>query len=156
MQNQVAMSVPVSPRAINDFDASAEAGQPWTALHLRFDVSLDEEHVFLHVMHQQIRYDFGERVHHYLLLILTRHYLADRARGLDASSQGWIDSEHLARMTGLDAAHLNIQIFRLRSQLARVLPPMLHPDRLIERRRGQIRFGGQPVTIMRGSVVEAR
>ena len=96
--------------------ARAPAGG--AAISLHFDVSLDEEHVFLSITQDQRRLDLGERVHHYALLTLARRRLADRASGIDPHSQGWIDTELLSKMLGLEAAHLNIQIFRMRRQIA--------------------------------------
>lgn len=143
-----------TPAQATDWSEPSPARAPagGAAISLHFDVSLDEEHVFLSITQDQRRLDLGERVHHYALLTLARRRLADRASGIDPHSQGWIDTELLSKMLGLEAAHLNIQIFRMRRQIALALPAS--PD-VIERRRGQIRFGTPPVSIARGSAIEA-
>ena len=144
-----------APAQANDRTAPSPARAPagGAAISLHFDVSLDEEHVFLSITQDQRRLDLGERVHHYALLTLARRRLADRASGIDPHSQGWIDTERLSKMLGLEAAHLNIQIFRMRRQIALALAMPASPD-VIERRRGQIRFGTPPVSIVRGSAIE--
>lgn len=119
-----------------------------------FQVSLNEEHVSIKILNAAATIDLEERTHHYVLLTLARRRRDDAERGIDAASQGWIDMEQLSRMLGLDPSHLNIQIFRARGQLARALPDaILLPD-IIERRRGEIRFGPLKFQIMRGSALE--
>jgi len=122
---------------------------------LHFHVSLDEEHVCLEVRDAHQRLDLGERSHHYALLIMARLRLADAQRKLDCHAQGWVDLERLAKMLGLDPGHLNIQIFRMRKQLALAMPQGTPAPELIERRRGSLRFGNLPFRIMRGSQWEA-
>ncbi|WP_431257283.1 FHA domain-containing protein [Roseateles chitinivorans] len=102
----------------------------------RFDVSLDEEHVMLRLRYGDRDLDLGERTHHYALLTLARLRTDDAARGLAPPDQGWVYHERLGRMLGLDAGHLNIQIFRLRRQLAQALGQDVTPPALIQRRRG--------------------
>ncbi|UTY56249.1 hypothetical protein [Massilia sp. erpn] len=122
---------------------------------LRFQVSLNEEHAFLTIaLENRTELDLGERVHHYSLLTLARRRLDDARHGVDPSCQGWIEVAHLARMLGIDPTHLNIQLFRARSQIARALPPGTQLPSLIERRRGELRLGALPFQIMRGSRLE--
>ncbi len=122
---------------------------------LNFYVSLDEEHVCLELHDTHHTLDLGERSHHYALLILARMRLVDAKRQLDGHAQGWVDLERLAKMLGLDPGHLNIQIFRMRKQLALALPTGAPVPELIERRRGSLRFGNLPFRITRGSKFEA-
>jgi hypothetical protein len=119
-----------------------------------FTVSQDEEHTRLVVQHGDEWIDLGERTHHYALLILARQRRDDAARALDETSQGWIDIARLSRMLGLDASHLNIQIFRARKQLAQALPEPAAADCYIERRRGDVRFGAFQCRITHGSRLE--
>jgi hypothetical protein len=122
---------------------------------LHFQVSLNEEHICLQVQTASgRRIDMGERAHHYCLVTLARQRLHDAGRGLDPSSQGWLAVDELARMLGLDPAHLNIQIYRARQHLARALAPSDDAAMLLERRRGEVRFGALPFRIVRGSCVE--
>ncbi len=126
----------------------------WT---MKFHVSLNEEHVFI-ALHEGVAppLDLGERVHHYCLLVLARLRVADAARGIDGSSQGWVDVQQLARMLGLDVAHLNIQLFRARRQIQEVLPAGLADAQVVERRRGEVRFGGFGIEVVRGAQLEAQ
>lgn len=122
---------------------------------MHFHVSLDEEHVHLQMVDADQRVDLGERSHHYALLILARLRLKDAQLQTDSNGHGWIELERLAKMLGLDPGHLNIQIFRMRKQLALALPQGAHVPDLIERRRGSLRFGNVRFFIIRGSQPEA-
>lgn len=122
-----------------------------------FDVSLDEEHVFL-TLHDGTgrQHCLGERIHHYALLMLARLRVEDAARGMDPADQGWVDMERLSRMIGIDRSHLNIQIFRARRQILDALGPDMAQADAVERRRGEVRFGPFDLCIVRGGGVEAR
>jgi len=122
---------------------------------LSFTVSLDEEHVWLALADDRQQLDLGERSHHYTLLTLARLRLADAKRQLDSRAQGWVELESLAKMLGIDPGHLNIQIFRLRKQLALALPCSSRLPELVERRRGSLRFGNLRFSIVRGVKLEA-
>ncbi|WP_411882536.1 FHA domain-containing protein [Polaromonas sp. YR568] len=122
---------------------------------LSFRVSQDEEHAWLALDDAGLHLDLGERSHHYALLILARLRLADAQRQLAPHAQGWVELERLAKMLGLDPGHLNIQIFRMRKQLALALPQGAHVPELIERRRGSLRFGNLRFRITRGADQEA-
>lgn len=98
--------------------------------------------------------DLVERSHHYCLLILARQRLGDAQRGIAASAQGWLERQQLARMLGLDLGNLNIQLHRLRQQIARALPAGMQLDEVVERRRGELRIGTLPFCIVRGATVE--
>jgi hypothetical protein len=124
---------------------------------LNFQVSLNEEHTFLSISYgneQQI--DLGERAHHYCLLTLARQRLEDAKNGLDPSSQGWLELGPLSKLLGLEPEHLNIQIFRARTQLINALPQLTHLPGVIERRRGELRFGAHQFRIVRGSQLEGK
>lgn len=122
---------------------------------LQFQVSLNEEHIFLQAkLPSGENIDLGERVHHYCLVTLARRRLHDARRGIDATGQGWVAVGDLARMLGLEPSHLNIQLFRARQHVACALAPELDPKHLLERRRGEVRLGGMPFRIVRGTVLE--
>jgi hypothetical protein len=131
-------------------DADAQAAV------LEFRVSLDEEHTWLQVRYGARQVDLGERSHHYALLTLARQRLADARAGLDAAAQGWLERLRLARMLGMDASHLNIQIFRAREQLMSALPEVPALAQAIEGRRGGLRLGPVGFEIHRGSQLEGR
>lgn len=124
-------------------------------LCLHFQTSLNEEHTFLNVSHGEKRkIDLGERTHHYCLLTLARRRLNDAKNGLDPSSQGWVELAQLSKSLGIEPEHLNIQIFRARTQLINALPQLAHLPSIIERRRGELRFGAHHFCIVRGSNIE--
>ncbi len=127
--------------------------RPRTSLH--FNVSLDEEHVRLQVQEADRHFDLGERTHHYALLTLARLRCADAQRHQDSQAHGWVELERLAKMLGVEPGHLNIQIFRMRKQLALAMPSDSHVPELIERRRGSLRFGSLCFRITRGTQLEA-
>ena len=129
-----------------------ESDAPWLVMRL----SLDEEHARLEVKDGAASTDLGERTHHYCLATLARRRMADQERGLEPGAQGWLGSAELSRMLGLEAAHLNIQIFRAREQLMTALPGVAALSRLIERRRGELRIGELPFEIYRGDRLECR
>lgn len=122
---------------------------------LLFRVSQDEEHAWLELRDADHHLDLGERSHHYALLTLARLRLADAQRHLAPHAQGWVELERLAKMLGIDPGHLNIQIFRMRKQLALSMPRGAHVPELIERRRGSLRFGSLRFSITRGVQLEA-
>ncbi|WP_175033602.1 FHA domain-containing protein [Burkholderia lata] len=132
--------------------ASAHSAAPVQLLE--FFVSQNEEHVrmLLHVRGGVV--DLGERVHHYGLVTLARARSADMLAGYDATTQGWIELDRLARMLGIDTSHVNVQIHRARSQFAAL--PGANGSQLVERRRGSVRFGDVPFRIMRGEHLECQ
>jgi len=108
---------------------------------VNFTVSRDEEHVSLRIVFEDKSIDLGERTHHYLVLLLARKRIADQKSGIEESEQGWIDKDRLSQQLGLDENHINIQIYRLRKQLMQINPSAVQLLQIIERRRGEIRFG---------------
>lgn len=123
-------------------------------LWLHFRISLDEEHAQLRVSSGQYSVDLGERVHHYCLLTLARRRLHDAGRGIDPTEQGWLHVDELQRMLGIDACHLNIQIFRARKQMACVASEHGWSCDPVERRRGMVRWGKLGFDIHRGLMFE--
>lgn len=125
-------------------------------MQLQFRVSQDEEHVHLLArLDNDQPFDFGERIHHYLLLTLARQRHQDWQRGLDEATQGWLDMEPLCAMLGMEASHVNIQIHRARKQLKELLIGWVDTSDLIERRVGGVRLRCRRFQIYRGSRLEA-
>ncbi len=120
-----------------------------------FAVSQNEEHIYLSIAIDGNVINLGERTHHYSLLILARKRFEDAERGIDVASQGWISVDDLSRMLGLDAPHVNTLLFRGRNQIARECPDESSLSNVIERRRGEVRFGAFRFQIVRGVQVEA-
>ena len=121
---------------------------------LEFDVSQNEEHVFLRLTRGGEEYDFQERTHHYLLLLLARKHIMDSSINRPAE-RGWIRIEHVIKMLGINESHLNIQIYRIRKQFIQVLGEENEMTPLIERRLGEIRLGYHHFIIRKAGVIEA-
>ncbi len=116
-----------------------------------FHLSQDEENtdLRLHMGKQQL--ELGERSHHYLLVHLARLKAQQAAAGYDPDSQGWVDTQQLQRDLGLEMPHINIMIFRARKQISENLSAALDSERLVERGKGRVRFGGSRFKIYKGS-----
>ncbi len=82
----------------------------------RFEVSLDEEHVFVKLIRNGETINLGERAHNYMLLTLARYRLDDMQKQIDLNEQGWVDLENLSEMLDLNRTHLNMQIFHCTGQ----------------------------------------
>jgi hypothetical protein len=124
-----------------------------------FKVSADDWHVqlLIEVAGQQL--DLGERVHHYVLLLLAREYCQQlRARGSassDPMSLGWVEREHLHKMIGDNQAQLNVKVFRAIKQINCVLGKAgLSSYKPILTRVGGIRFACPDFTIYKDSTLE--
>ncbi len=141
-------------------DSTMEAVTPsYTSLNdimFKFRVSLDEEHVFVEIQRDDRSIELGERAHHYMLLTLARKRLEDARTGADPDSHGWVELEDLAKMLGMEHSHLNIQIFRVRKQVAQAMPDLPHMPHVVERRVGSVRFGYANFEVFRGSKIECQ
>lgn len=104
-------------------------------------VSQDEEFVLLEVHCEGKSYDFENRSHHYLLVLLARARFVDRAAGHPAQDRGWLHREQILQMLQTTAEQLNLMIFRLRQQFAG--KGFRNAASIIERRQGtgQVRLG---------------
>jgi pSer/pThr/pTyr-binding forkhead associated (FHA) protein len=114
-------------------------------LSLSFGVSRDEEFIEVTVVHEGGRTPLPARSHHYLLLTLARAALSDEAAS--AAERGWVDRELLCRMLATDPRKLNVDVFRVRKQLAAL---GIHGAAGIIARRpgtGQLRLGTHRVEV---------
>src|SRR5471030_900720 len=143
----------MSIEATAHLDATPGGGA--VAIGFNFAVSQNEEHVELSIITDQGQVDLGERSHHYGLLTLARQRLLDAQRGFDSYSQGWLGTEQLADMLRIDPKHLNMQMHRARHQISEAFCPGRPPVNVIERRRGELRFGSFLFQIKRGAQLEA-
>jgi hypothetical protein len=146
-----ATSTAIQLAALHSFSDSVSDD---TNVLLSFTVSRDEEHVELRAEYRDQECDLGERVHHYPLLLLVRLRAQDLRRGVAPDSAGWVGFPELAKMLGMDAAHLYIQLFRLRQQIGAALSLTQHPLVIVERRRGQLRAAAMSVRIAQGATVQ--
>ncbi len=108
---------------------------------LRFEVSRDEEYIAVSLVRGREVIALRDHTHHEVLLLLARARRADQQTGLATAEQGWTYVDDLLDMLKLDIKHLNVNIFRARQHLARVMMPDV--GTLIERRATtrQIRLG---------------
>ncbi|SDH73622.1 FHA domain-containing protein [Variovorax sp. OV700] len=118
---------------------------------LHFNVSQNEEHTSLSLVTDGKSVSLGERIHHYTLVTLARVRSQDVQRGLAPQSQGWIALDELSRMLGVEPSYVNIQIFRAKHQILNALPTHAAEPPLVERRRGDVRFGNYPFLIEGGA-----
>src|SRR5450830_74604 len=123
----------------------------------RFLVSQDEEHVRLELSVDGSAVDLGERAHHQTLLLLARERRGDESQGVISSEAGWRDVVSLGAMLGIDTQHINTHLFRALRQLSPALGQLAVALDLVERRRGQVRFGGAAFEVVdwRGIPVRA-
>jgi hypothetical protein len=120
-------------------------------ISLRFIASLDEEHVDV-----CMRMDDGKesvlppRSSYYMLLTLARARIRDAASGVVPQEQGWLYSSDLAEMLRYTAERLNLDIFRIRSLLAKL--GCSDSANVIERRVAsrQLRIGIDRLEVTRG------
>ena len=125
------------------FDSTVVAGGSMAlqALTLSLSVSRDEESVMteLHGDTQTIR--VPARATHQVLLVLARQRVSDQQAGLAESECGWMYSDDLARMMGADLQKINLDVHRVRQQLAKL--GVLDAAKIIERRipTRQVRLG---------------
>lgn len=106
-----------------------------------FNTTQDEENTSLALSNGGNQCDLGERSHHYVLLHLARCRAKDELSGINEYDQGWIDNNLLCREMGMELAHINIQLYRLRKQLSDTMPDLVGINKLVERKRGKLRFG---------------
>jgi hypothetical protein len=135
-------------------DLPSTAGATWEVgdllptidtLSLSFGVSRDEEFIEVTVIHDGGRTTLPARTHHYLLLTLARAALEDQASS--PAERGWVDREILCRMLATDPRRLNVDVFRVRKQLAGL---GIHGAAGIIARRagtGQLRLGTHRVEV---------
>lgn len=88
-------------------------------LRLELDVSRDEETIDARLFNGRSRIGLDPRSHHYVLVLLARQRLADRAAGRSEADEGWIDAEVLCEMLKQRRDVLNVYVYRIRQQFIR-------------------------------------
>jgi hypothetical protein len=111
--------------------------------------SLHEEFIVVTLRLGRLCFELGARSHHAMLLELGRLRLRDRAAEVPVSEEGWTHIEQLARRLDLEPSHINVQVYRVRRQLARAGVP--NPGCIIQRRSGcgELRLGFAMIDIDR-------
>ncbi len=126
---------------------AAQAQLEVEQVHLAFQVSRDEEYVHVNARCGDHQEDLGAYTYHYLLLTLARQRLQDKNDGHAEAACGWVDVEDLARDPSMAPPRLNIEVFRIREQFAKVR--VTDPSKIIERRTRprQLRIGTPHLSI---------
>jgi hypothetical protein len=132
------------PRTLASTEA-ADTRNHLDEVTLAFEISLNEEHAWLSVRDAKAERDLGERTCFYLGAVLARQRTGDRlANSLDP---GWLRVDDLLKMLpeyGSTSA-LNVEIYRLRRALTEA--GVQDAALVVERRRGEVRFGTDHVEI---------
>ncbi len=112
---------------------------------LCFRVSSDEEHVELVVEAPNGTRSLGCRSSFYLGLVLARQRLEDTAQ--EVADPGWVTVSKVLRMIPEYAtqSHLNVDVHRLRRELATA--GIVDAANFIERRRGRLRIGASSIRV---------
>lgn len=132
---------PVACRRIETTHRATGIARALEACALSFRVSSDEEFVELAVLLDGEWMALPPRSHHYTLLTLARHRLADANGELPESEQGWVYADDFARELGSTRQKVNLDVCRARQQLACV--GVEGAGRVVERRptTQQLRIG---------------
>lgn len=117
-----------------------------------FVVSQNEEHVSLTLRHGRHHIELGNKVHHYLLLLLARKWLADKKDAVRNTECGWLDKNILCKELLTTEQYMNILIFRHRQHLtSKLSEDSLFPP-ILERRLGEIRLNCSAIRVEGGSI----
>lgn len=117
----------------------------WSDATLSLRISRDQETVLAHLEFPDgAQVPLPHRAHHEVLLRLAERLAADREAGLAEAERGWFDADLLAQALGLAKDHVNVQISRLRKQLAQV--GIADGHAVVERRAGAVRI--QPLVVV--------
>lgn len=115
---------------------------------LDFQVSRDEEHVEVTIVHRQRRVPLRPRAHSYLLLTLARLRAQDQAQPkLPPTSHGWVAQERLLKMLATTPTQLAVDIYRARQQFGE--SGVTDAAQIVERRptTHELRLGVASVSI---------
>jgi len=147
------------PEAATVKQIKAATDNKITHSSLVFRVSADEEHTFLTARVDHLDFELGERVTHYLLLLLARQKIIDTNNDLSDDDCGWVTMDELQKMMGLDYSHINTYLWRAKKQLEELLNashlPPLPNEFLLNRRVGSIRLAIKHIEIYRSGKLEA-
>jgi hypothetical protein len=124
--------------------------QKLSAVGIRFDVSLDQEHVQVTLLSEEPDRKLPPRAYHNLLLVLARQRLKDRAAGVPEPECGWLYGDDLAKMLAEEPSKINVDVFRARQQLQKL--GIAEAQNLVERRTTtrQVRVGLEWLEIVEG------
>lgn len=114
---------------------------------LSFEISQNQEYVSLKVKDSQAVHDLGTRACFYLAYVLYQERSREKDSALPAA--GWLDVDAVMRKVKdyNSHSHLNVEIFRLRRLLYDA--GVEDAASIIQRRRGQLRFGAERAEVVR-------
>lgn len=118
------------------------------SVQLEFEVSRNEEHVDITIVHRAKRMSLRPRAHSYMLLTLARLRKRDQERpDVDPGSHGWVDQQHLLKMLATTPSQLALDIFRARRQFGDA--GVVDSAHIIERRvdSHELRLGVEQIQI---------
>ncbi|WDE11556.1 hypothetical protein [Thalassomonas haliotis] len=128
---------------------------------LHFDVSANDWHVSIQLLVNGVAEDLGERVHHYVMLLLAREYyqqyqqMLARDGYVDPLLVGWVQREALHQMIGDNEAQFNVKLCRARKHISTVIKQQgVSGYQPLSTRQGAIRLNCGNVTVVQGSKVE--
>lgn len=132
------------------FSTSATRGHLMTPgqLALEFEVSRNEEHVGITVVHDSARVSLRPRAHGYMLLTLARLRIEDQLDpDLAVESHGWVEQGRLLKMLATTSAQLALDIYRARRQFGDA--GVVDSAHIIERRPDsrELRLGVEHLTV---------
>lgn len=117
--------------------------------HFLFELTPDEEHIFLTLVINDLKFELGERAYNPILLALARKRLKDYQDLAIVKEQGWMAKNKLIRevskeiLKDIDQYYLNVQIYRIRKYLLNMKPFGYLFSGVVERRQGELRFAHQ-------------
>ena len=121
--------------------------------HFQFELTPDEEHIFLKLIINDLKYELGELACNSILLTLARKKLQDHQNELGRAEQGWVSVGQLVRevsreiMKDIDQYYVNVQLYRIRKKLVQLKPFGYLFSGVVERRPGELRFADNPFQI---------
>jgi len=122
-------------------------------IKLVFSASRDEEHVKLSVQSSNGSKLLKEKQCFYLAYVLARRRQEDEATAV--AEPGWLDTDQVLRMIPeFNEERFNVEIHRLRRALAEA--GVSDAMQVVERRRGQVRFGTDRFDFERQGEPQAR
>ncbi|HWN69906.1 MAG TPA: FHA domain-containing protein [Haliangium sp.] len=117
-------------------------------IELHFRVSRNEEQVEVAVIARNEASLIPPRAHHYTFLTLARARLQDEGSATTPEPlRGWLRVDELCRMLAADENRLNVDICRIRHEIAAL--DVQDAAIIVERRRGRVRVGAKRITIER-------
>ena len=134
-------------------DETVDYGRIKQHAWFEFTLSADQEKINIKITVNALSMDLGEHSYNYLLLTLARKRLEDIEAGYEPKDQGWQSIEYLTRelskdeLKEVDQYNLNLRIHRLRKGLQKLKPHGSQFVNVIERRKGEIRFGHPKIKI---------